>query len=375
MIFNFSEAIAALGNNAAATIANGARPTGNYLFNTFLPERTQPSYYVDAANMVVRSTMAGLVGMDSPYPPGGTVEVSNFLENSAKLGISSTLTEGALRQLQSLMIQMQATGTLTNEYLQREALNFLQKIIVQAQLDRAEWMRAQALVYGQLNWTFNQKNLLVNYGFPAGNFLATRTNVNNDAYGDTNSAWWADLLEARRLLRYNLRAIVMNSTTLHQIMGNTANSLAITGQDNSLVTVRQYQTIGGNSVLNSDMRYQAEIVIYDEEAEVLDTTAGTTFGRTQTVKYMPDGKVLFVGGNNQTGYRVGQGSTANPRNDLEIGWHAICPTVEGGGLPGRWARLYVPEGRPMHLTGEGASNELPIILSPEKIVIATTEII
>lgn len=376
MIFNFAEALAALGNNAAVRIANSARPAANYLFNTFLPERTQPDYTVEAANMVVRSTMAGLVAMDSPYPPGGTVEISTFLANSAKLGISNTLTEGAIRQLQSLMRQFQVEGTLTNTFLQTEALNFLQKVIVQAQLDRSEWLRAQALVYGAINWTFNQKNLLVSYGIPAANFLPSRTDANDDAYAESTSGFWADVAEARRLLRYQLRAIVMNSVTLDEILSNNANPVEILSQDNNLVRVRRYRTVSGNQVPETDARYTAEIAIYDEESEVLDTTPGaTTFGRTQRVKFMPDGKILFVGANSNPGYRVGQGSTDNPRNDLEIGWHAICPTVEGGGNPGRWARLYTPESRPMHLTGEGASNELPVILNPEKIVVATTEIL
>src|SRR6185436_2771739 len=108
------------------------------------------------ANMIVRTTMAGLVGMDSPYPPGGTVELSSFLENSAKIATTNTLTEGALRQLQAMMRQMQFDGTLSNDFLAQEALNFLQKVVIQALMDTDEWLRGQALVYGLLNWTFNK---------------------------------------------------------------------------------------------------------------------------------------------------------------------------------------------------------------------------
>lgn len=374
MNLNFAEALATLGGNAALRIANGARPAGNYLFNTFLPERLQPDYHVEAANMIVRATMAGLAAMDSPYPPGGNVEVSTFLENSAKLAITSTITEQAMRQLQALMRQMQFDGTLTNEFLQREALNFLQKVIVQAQLDRSEWLRGQALVTGAIDWTFNQKNLLVNYGIPAANFLTTRTDAANTAYSDTASAFWTDVAAARRLLRYNIRAAILNSATMDKILNNAVNSLEIMSQDNQTFTVRRFVTIGGNTVPDSDVRYRMEFIVYDEEAEILDTTAGL-LGRTQTIKFMPDGKILFVGQNRLSGYRVGTGSTDNPRNDMELGWHAICPTVEGGGVPGRWARLYTPEGFPMHLRGEGASNELPVIMSPDAIVVATTEML
>lgn len=374
MNFNFAEALAALGANAAARIANGVRPPANYLFNTFLPERNMVDYHVDAANMIVRATMAGLVAMDSPYPPGGVVSISNFLENTAKIAISNTLTEGALRDLQTLMRLMQAQGTLTVDYLQREALNFLQKVILQAHLDRAEWLRGQALVNGMIDWTFNQKQLLVDYGIPAGNKLTVRTDANNDAYGDSNSAFWADVAAARRLLRFDVRAAVLNSVTMMEIIDNPANNLEILSQENQMFRVRRYTTIGGNTVRDTDARYQMEFVVYDEEAEVLDTTPGN-LGQTQLVKFMPDGKIVYVGANRQSGYRVGQGSTDDPANDLELGYHHIAPTVEGNGQPGRWARLYVPEGRPMHLTGEAAENSLPVILSPAKIVIASTEIL
>src|SRR5690606_33827393 len=96
-------------------------------------------------------------------------------------------------------------------------------------------------------------------------------------------------------------------------------------------------------------------------------------GRTETVKFMPDGKILYIGNPGRNGYRVGTGSTDDPRDNLELGYHHIAPTVEGGGAPGRWARLYTPQDYPMHLRAEGASNELPVILSPDKIVVATTE--
>lgn len=373
MNFSFAEALSALGTDAGARIANAARPPANYLFNTFLPERNMPTYHVEAANMIVRTTMAGLVAQDSPYPPGGAIELSTFLEQSAKLGISNTLTEGALRHLQTLMTQLQIGGQMTNEFLQREALNFLQKVIIQGLLDTDEWLRGQALVYGALNWAFNQKILAVNYGVPAANFLTARTDSNADSYSDTASAFWADVASARRLLRYNLRAAVLNSSTMDKILGNSVNALQIVSQDNARVRLRRYKLVGGVPIPEDDVRYSIDFIIYDEEAEVMDTTAGS-LGRTQTVKFMPDGKILFVGQNNNSGYRPGQGSTDAPRNDLELGYHHIAPTVEGGGRPGRWSRLYTPEGRPMMLTGEAAENSLPVILNPDKLVVATTEL-
>jgi hypothetical protein len=372
---NFAAALNGLGSNAGARIANGARPPANYLFNSFLPERQMPDYHVDASEMVVRSTMAGLVGMDSPYPPGATVEIGSFLEQSAKLAISSNLNEASLRRLQSMLRQMQYNGTLSNDFLAREALNFFNKVVVQAQLDRAEWMRGQALSTGMLNWTFNQKALAVDYGVPAANKLTPRTDANNDSYSDTGSKFWDDLAAAQDLLRYNVRAGILNSATLRKIINNPANNVLIMSQTLNAITVTRYKMVGGTPVNDRDSRFTFTFIIYDEEAEVLDTTAGATFGSVQRVKFMPDGKIVYIGANTATGYRVGQGGTDSPRSDLEIGYHHVAPTVEGGGQPGRWGRMYTPEGLPMNLRGEGASNELPVLLSPDKICIASTEML
>lgn len=375
MLFNFAEALEQMGMGGAVRIANAARPPANYLFNTFLPERTMPSYTVEIANMTVRSTLAGLVGMDSPYPPSGTVELSSFLENSAKIATENTLTEGALRQLQALMREMQYAGNLSNDFLVTEALNFLNKVILQSMLDTSEWLRGQALVTGAINWTFNKKNLLVDYGIPAANKLTARTDANNDSYSDSASAFWTDVAAAQEKLRYNVRAAIMNSATFNKIVGNTANNLEVINQSNTAFTVRRYRTVGGNTVPDSDTRYMMTFILYDEEVEILDTSPASAFGQTQTLKLMPNGKILFVGQNSYNGYRVGQGSTDSPRNDLELGYHHLAPTVEGNGASGRWARLYTPEGYPMMLRGQSVSNELPVITAPEKVVIATTEML
>lgn len=375
MNLNFADVLVALGSNAGARISNGARPPANYLFNTFLPERLRPDYHVEAANMLIRTTMAGLVGMDSPYPTGGAIETETFLAQSAKLALTNNMSEGSLRELQALLRQLQFDGTLTNDFLVNEALNYYSKVIVQGQLDRAEWLRSQALNYGAINWTFNSKPFVVDYMIPAANKLTTRTDTNNDSYSDTGSKWWADVAAAEQLLRYSLRAIVMNTATLYKIINNPANQIVIISQSPGSWTISRTIPRDGNTIRDTDARYTVTITVYDEEVEVLDTTAGTGFGGTQIIKLQPDGKVLFVGSNGRSTYRVGEGSTTNPRSDLEVGYHHIAPTVEGGGNPGRWGRMYVPEGYPMNLRAEGASNELPVILNPDKIVIATTEML
>ena len=368
MELNFLAVLLALGRGAAFRIANAVRPPANYLFATLLPEMMQNSYYIESGTMTVRATMAGLVGMDSPYPPGGMVEVSTFLEQSAKIAIQVPLTEKTLRDLLQMMQQLAASGANTTEALQREVLNFLNKVIIQAQMDRSEWLRGQALVNGEIDWTFNKKNLKVDYGIPAANLLTNRTG--NDAYGGSASKFLDDIRTAQQLLRYNVRAFIAHSDTINEIVDNDVNAVQVVSQSTSGLEIVRYQTIGGNTVPSADARNRVTLVAYDEEGEILDPAND---GQTITVPFMATGKVLAVGNNNRSGYRVGQGSTDDPTEDLALGYHHLAPTVEGGGAPGRWADLYTPENQPWQLIGRGASNELPVIEAPHKIVVLSTD--
>jgi hypothetical protein len=370
MNFSFAEALAALGANTAVDIARDARPSANYLFGTILPERTSYDYHVDAAYMTVRTTMAGLVGMDAPFPPGGQITASTFSERTAKLAISVPLPEFALRQLQQMLKDLQIAGTPTVQTVQGEALNFLNKVIIQAHLDTMEYLRAQALVFGAINWTFNRKTLAVDYGIPAAHMLTDRTIVGNDAYGGTDSAFWADVREARRLLKGSIRAIIAHPDTIDEIVYNPANELrVIASEEGGSVSVHRF--VGPNEILSPDARERVRIISYQEEGEIIDPADPSA---TLNVPFMPRGKVLFLGENRATGYRVGEGSTADPARALALGYTHIGPTVEAGGTPGRWARIYTPELRPWELRGEGVTNGLPVIEAPDKIVVATTEL-
>ena len=369
MNVNFTETVSALGNDAVFKIANAQRPPANYLFNTLLPEMAKPSYYVDSGTMTVRSTMAGLVGMDSPYPGGGMVETSTFLEQTAKIAIEVGLDERTLRAIQDLMKQVMLSGGNTKEALAQEALNFLDKVIVQAMMDRTEWLRGQALVHGAIDWTFNKKNLEVNYGIPTANILTSRTGT--AGYGGSASTFWTDVREAQRLLRYQVRTVIAHSDTINMILDNEVNGALVLTQSLAGTSIRRYKDVSGNSVPSTDARDQLTLVAYDEEGEILDPSNP---GSTITVPFMSTGKLLFVGMNNRSGYRVGQGSTDDPTEDLALGYTHMAPTVEGG-APGRWAQLYTPEREPWSLRGRGAMNALPVIEAPQKIVIATTEMV
>lgn len=366
MLLNFAEVLRRLGADAAFRIANALRPTADYLFATLLPERLAASYFVRSGTMTVRATMAGLVGMDAPYPPTSITEADTFLEQTAKIANHVPLSEQAIRDLQQLLLLAGQGGATVDSAV--EALNFLNKAVLQPHMDTAEYLRGEAMVYGAIDWTFGNIRLQVNYGLPAGNLLPLRSGT--AAYHSTASEFWNDVRAARRILRYAVRAFIAHPEQIDAILANTANSLAVTGQEGGSFTVRRYQTIAGNTVFSSDARDTVTLIAYDREGEILDPANP---GQTIKIPFMPKGKILAVGENRDPGYRVGQGSTASPQDALALGYTHMGPTVEGGGRLGRWSRLFTPENMPMQLHGQAVTNLMPVIEAPKKIVVLSTD--
>lgn len=364
--FNFSAALEQLGEDAAFRIANEARPPAEYLFATLLPEVPRYDYTVRSGHMIVRTTMAGLAALDSPYPPGGVIELATFMAEAAKIANEVAMPEKSLRELQSILLHLSANAQPTVDTVQNEALNFLEKVIVQAHMDTFEWLRGQALVTGAIAWTFNQIQLAVSYGVPAANFLTNRTG--NDAYAGSASKFWTDVHSLMSLLKYNVRALIAHPDTINVIAGNDVNKIEVTAQEGFTMTFRRL--IGSLDRPSSDFRDTVRIISYDGEAEVLDPANP---GQTVIVPFMPRGKILAVGNNVRPGYRVGEGSTPDPVQDMALGYTHLAPTIEGGGRPGRWAQLFVPESTPMKLHGRGVTNGLPVIEVPDKIAVASTD--
>lgn len=366
-MFNFSEVLAALGPNAAFVIANAARSAGDYLFATLLPERPMPTYDVRSGNMTIRATMAGLVGMDSPFPPTGLAEASTFNEQTAKIANHVQLPEQAIRQLQSLLMAVRAGTGGVNVNMTQEAVNFLNKVVIQPHLDTMEYLRGAALVRGDIDWTFGNVRLQVDYGVPSANKLAKRTGT--AAWDSTASKFWDDVRALRRALHGNMQAMIVHVDTLDAILNNDANKLNIVAQDGQRVTVRKY--VGTTERPSTDARDTVTLIAYDREGEILDPANP---GKTIKLPFMAKKKILAIGAADPSGYRVGQGATDNPTDALAIGYTHLGPTTEGGGAPGRWARLYVPENLPMQLHGQGVTNGLPVIENPSKIAVAESEI-
>lgn len=367
MQLNFAAALATLGPDAAFRIANVARPAGDYVWAQFLPEQRRASYHVSSGTMTIRPTMAGLVGMDSPYPPGGLVDISTFMEQTAKIANDIGLSEKALRELQALL-QMTAGSTEANaKTLAEEALNFLNKVVVQAHLDTFEWMRGQALATGAINWVMNDITLAIDYGIPAANLLANNTGT--AAYYNTASNFWKDIRTLRKLLKEQVRAFVAHPDLISDIVYNDANKLKVIGED-GLGGFTVQRVVGSTERPSGDVRDTVQLIAYAKEGEVLDPANP---GKSIKVPFCPRTKLVAIGRNTNDGYRVGDGATADPLNEIAIGYTHIAPTVEGG-APGRWARLFTPEGQPWSLHGQGVTNGLPVIENAELVAVASSDL-
>jgi len=368
MHINFAALLLGLGADFAFQIANAARTPGDYLFATLLPEQNRFSYHVQSGTMTIRATMAGLAGMDSPYPPGGLIDSSKFAEQTAKIANQIPLNEQTLRQLQEIMLRLGASNAPTNDVILSNLLNFVQKVVVQPHMDTAEWLRGQALVFGELDWTFGDIHLEVDYNVPSGNMLTPRTG--NDGYGGSASKFWTDERAARRILK-RVRARIANPETIDMIRYNSANEVVTISENGSSIQIRR---INSDGQFTNDAGDVITIISYDKEADVLDPA---NLAVPIKVPFMPTGKVLWVGDNVVDGFNVGvdQGSTIDPSANNRLGYTHIAPTVEGGGRPGRWANVFTPPHEPYQIVGRGVTNLLPVIEAPGKIVVGTTDMV
>lgn len=369
---DFSLALQEIGPGGVFEIANGARAGDRYLFARYLPQRERPSYYAESGNMRVRATMAGLVAIDGPLPDVGLLETSTFAQGIAKIGGKVVLNEKLQRELQEYLIRTVArangnTNVITTEFMVNEVLNFIDKAVVQPMLDTEEWMRGEAFTLGELDWHFADQHLVVDYGIPAANKLAARTGT--DAYHDTTSKFWDDIVSLRRLLKRDVAVYVAHGDTIDAAIHNDANKIDIISEDTATrsVTVRKFR--GTLERPETSSQYTVTLVAYDEEGEIYDLSNP---GKTLTIPFLSRGKIVALGRAGDPGYTVGQGSTEDPDADNALGYTHLGPTVQGGGRLGRFARAYTPEAHPEQLIGEGVANVLPVIESPKKIAIATT---
>lgn len=367
MELNFSEILRQLGPDAAFRIINAARPPADYVFNGILPEQTRATYHVRNGSMTIRATMAGLVGADSPYPPVGAMEVTTFSEQTAKLASQVVLPEMVQRELQQLLATL-GNAAASTEAARNTVLNFVDKLLSQSHLDTMEYLRGQVLTTGAIDWTFNKKRLQVNYGVPSANLFAQRTGT--AGYGGSASMLWTDLRAANALLKQRVRARIAHPDTIEMILANDANNIFVTNLDplGNVTFRRIVNTTTGQ--LSSDARDTVTFIAYGGEGEILDPANP---GQTIIVPFLDTGKIINIGDPIPPGFQVGLGTAAElPENALPIGYTHLGPTVEGGGRPGRWGDVYVPEHQPWQVVGREVTNGLPVLEDPKKLVVMDT---
>lgn len=370
MNLNFADVLRDLGPDAAFRLINERRPDPDYLLATFLPERLVPSYDVRAGSLTIRATMAGLVGADSPYPPGGLIDIAKFVEQTAKFAITTTLPEMMQRRLREFLMAI-GEPERANEAVRNTVLNFVEKLLVQPHMDTMEYLRGKVLTTGAIDWTFNQKRVQVSYGVPAGNIFAQRTGTS--FYGGSASMFWADYRAGWNLLKGRVRAVIAHPDTINLIVSNPANNIMVVAQDaltGSFTVAKNIGGANGPQIASPDQRDRAVLVGYGMEGEILNPLDPDS---TILVPFISTGKVVMVGDPVPRGFSVGLGGqVATPTQELPIGYTHIGPTEEGGGALGRWARVFTPENRPYQIQGDSVTNGMVMLEAPEKLVILNT---
>ena len=375
MIVDFKGLLDEMEEDDVFTIANEARPGTNYLWNDVLPEKKRPGYYAKAGSMTVRATMAELTAMDSRYKRGGVSERRNWEHYLAKLGQEMPFSEEYIRELRALVEGLMARNIDGHEQLLETMFNFVDKLLTQPQLDSAEWMRSQAIIFDEIDWWTDDIHLEVSYGRPAENFLPTRTGT--AAYDQSASEFWNDWKSAQRILNNRVRAVYAHTNTINGIMYNPANAVKVVKFDDiaGVYTFVRYSD-PDTQLVSEDRRDVITLYAYDDEGEVLSPDpVDRANGETIKLPFCPPGSIVFVGAYDNRKFTIGSGSTDDSADTpVTLGYTHVGPTEEGNGRLGRWARTYVPEDEPWSFIGQSAANVLPVIDAPERIVTATTDL-
>lgn len=352
-------------------LSNAARTPASYMLTSILPERDVLDYVAKGGSMRVRTTMAGLVGLDSVDPEGGAMDITTFMENIAKIAISNRLQEKDIIELQRLAMQATLAGGNTTLIAVQAILQFTSKLLLQPHYDRREWLRAQALFFGSIDWQFNGADLQVDYGVPADHVFTTRTG--NDAYDGSASKFWTDWKAARLILGDSFRGAMLTRETLDAIVENPVNKVTVLADANGNVSIVRYAgSDDGLRPPSPDQRERATFVVYDKEGEVWDLDNP---GQTKKVRIIPSGVLGFFGSVDRSSeFIVGEGATTDPENDRAIGYSHIGPTVENNGRTGIWVDVGVPREMPQHLEGRARGRFLPVIENEDKVVLASTTI-
>lgn len=369
---NLSELLRNVDQSQVLRIINQARPASSYLFAKYLPERQMVDFEVKSGSIKIIPTMAGAVGWDSPYPEGGAISAKLDISEVAKMAIQATLTEADKRVMYQMLLRL-GQGAKTNEYFVNTLLNFTDKVLGQAHLDRREWLRGQALVNHEIDWTFNKKNVKADYQIDSAYRLTARTG--NDGYGGSTTKFWSDIRAAKSLLKHRVAAIIAHPDTWEMIYSNSYNNARILSLSEESGDIELVRIVGTNEVNDTDPRYRVKGVAYGLEGAVYDPAD------PEAVEYVPfiaPGKIILVGRGGPRGFNIGADAVdegPTPDDVRPLGYHHIAPTDEGGYALGDWGRIYTPENEPNKIIGQAVSNNLPVLTADNQLVTLTTDMV
>ncbi len=368
MILNFAEALTSVGGNPKIyQLTRQYNPSKDkpYLLLRFLPEIEKASFSVNGGSIAIYPTMAGLVGTNSNYPPAGESQIRAFFQSTAKVGMSYVMDENMLRGMREHVDgKFASDGGDKTKILAREMVSFYQSMVLGSLHSTTEWMRGRALC-GAIEWAYNGVKLTVDYNIPAGN---KRDRVGGEAYDQDGSKFWEDTNAARAALDGDIKTVLMNNKTFDGIRQNPANkitTLELDDENNRYLLQKRKD----NDDLSEDIAHKLVVTVYNRSG--LKIVPGKTGegAKTEKVRFIPDGKTIFIGAQDTEAYRIGQ----EERAPDAIGYTHIAPTIEGGAM-GRWGRIYVPDDKQYQLNVEGAQNLLPVIENPENLFVLTTEL-
>lgn len=378
---SFYSISAALSQARLTELANQPVDTGELLLASFLPEERVADFTARTGGFKVIPVMAGLVGMDSPYTPGGTFEATVFSEGTIKSALRTEMPEAFIREVMQMAQQIQlrnVDGDL-RAYLIDQFLNWTDVIGNQGLSDRREYTRGLALSTGMIQTTEgdgkNKKTIAIDFGVPAENKPAKFTGANG--FGGTTSQFKGAIRSARRRLKGGIRAVVMSDDTLQMILDNPAHGFVVTAENVSPqgnIRTVQVQTAlyqGGQTVapaIDRDVNATYTLIGYSRTVN-LRTTAGTLV-ETQA---FPDGVVSVIGNNTRVARATTQGGVVQRINAL--GHTHIGPTVEGGLAPGMFLNAFVDPKTPWQVDLQAAQNFLPLIETPSQLYLIQTDVV
>lgn len=371
-------------DNFAFRLARAALQPDTYLFNRLLPRENRPDWHVTGGTMTITPTILGDVAMDSPYPPMGNLQSSAFLEKISKFGGQMFFTEQQQRELINMINALRVTasmdnrdafgdfdgqmrmfaerGSADNNTINGRRINTIFGIIrsiTKSHWDTGEWLSGEALTEGKINYTFNDLEMDIDYDVPAANI---DDYAGNDRFDQSASKWWTWVKKVHTKL--DNPTFFLNSNSYYDITENDVNkieTLDITGMERR---IRRYRDDA--IVQKRDARESMTVNVYNKAGSIMDVTTKTLISKP----FLKDKRVIAIGGLNPDAIELNLGGVTDPDNELALGYNHIGPTIEGGGRPGIWARIFTPEGKPMQILAETAANMLPMIYNPKRLMIA-----